>query len=138
MAEQRQYATVEELTEPGQMPEDDVQLSSGRWVRVRALTRAEAHHMNSIEGMFETEVFALSRGIVAPKINRAQVEAWLKVAVAGELDPASSRISELSGMSDDADKRAVRDFETGAVSEFRVLPSDEVGHDGGDPETDDE
>lgn len=135
---ERQYATVEELTEPADTPEDDVLLPSGRWVRVRGLTREEAHHMNKIEGAYETERYALSRGLVIPRMNQPQVEAWMRSAVAGELNPASERITELSGMSDDADKRAVRDFESGAVDEFRVLPSDQAGANGSAATPDDE
>ena len=131
MTEERQYATIEELTAPAEMPEDDVYLPvSGRWVRVRGLTRAEAHRMNKIDGAHETERFALARGLVAPKMNEAQVEAWLNAALAGDLNPAAEMIQTLSGMADDADKQAVRDFESGAVDEFRVLPSDQAGPDG--------
>ena len=132
MTEERKYATVEELTAPQDMPEDDVFLPvSGRWVRVRGLTRAEAHKMNKIEGAHETERFALARGLVIPKLNEPQVEAWLNAALAGDLNPAAEMIQTLSGMDDGSEKQAVRDFESGAVDEFRVLPSEQVGADGG-------
>lgn len=138
MTEQRAYATVEELTADAPLPEDDVLLPSGRRVRVRGLTRAEAHRMNAIEGAFETERYALSRGLVIPRMNEPQVEAWIRSSVAGELNPASERITQLSGMSEDADKRAVRDFESGAVDEFRVLPSDQAQSNGSGATSDDQ
>jgi len=132
-----EYATIEELTHT-ECPEDDVQLPSGRWVRVRGLTRAEAIKIQTIEGVHETERFALSRGLLIPQMNEPQIDAWMAHAPAGELNPASNRITELSGMDDGAEKQAVRDFEAGTVSEFRVLPSDQAESNGGGTAPDDE
>lgn len=133
-----EYASIEDLTAPGQTPEDDVQLVSGRWVRVRGLTRAEAIRMQDIQSTFERERYGLSRGMLIPRMNEPQVEAWMKAAAAGEMSPASDRITQLSGMDEGAEKEAVRDFETGKVSEFRVLPGDETESDGDGTTSDDQ
>lgn len=139
MTDERQYATIEDLTAPAEMPEADVFLPiSQRWIRVRGLTRAEAHRMNKIEGAHETERFALARGLVAPKMNEPQVEAWLNAAAAGDLNPAAEMIQTLSGMDDNAEKEAVRDFEAGRVDEFRVLPSEQAPSNGSGATSDDQ
>lgn len=126
MIEPRRYATVEELTEPGQLGEEDVQTTSGRWMRVRALTRAEAAKLQDIDGTAAGECYALSRGIVEPRMNEPQVRAMMDANRAGELNPVSVKIMEMSGLVEGAEKKAVRDFETGEVDEFRVLPDTET------------
>lgn len=123
-----------ELLFKPRLPEADVEVPGVGTLRVRGLNRAEAMHVQAANGTEATERRILALGLVDPELTEAEVGRWMKAATAGELEPVSRRIAELSGMLDGADKAAYKEFEADPGSEFRVLPGAEAGDDDGPAE----
>lgn len=113
------------------LPEDDVEVPGIGTVRVRGLSRAEAMAVNGAKGTEATERRMLHFGLVDPQLSEAEAGRWMDAATAGELEPVSRRIAELSGMLAGSAKEAVKEFEANPDVEFRVLPGAEAGDDGG-------
>lgn len=127
------YLTPGQLTAGTVLPEDDVTLSNGK-VRVRALTRGEVFLMNAARASGEIKTEAdweqhmVAYAMVQPTLTRRQVAAWQGSDLAGgDLEKVTNRISELSGMSEGADKSGVPGTGEGPGDGVRVLPSDEAG-----------
>lgn len=116
-----------ELLFKSRLPEADVDIPGVMTVRVRGLNRAEAMMVQEANGTEATERKILALGMVDPQLTEAEVGRWMKASIAGEIEPVSRKIAELSGMLDGADKQAYKDFEESAGSEFRVLPDPEAG-----------
>jgi hypothetical protein len=120
------------------LEEADVKLTiAGRpaLVRVRALSRAEAMELQKIgdSGTGVIERRMLSLGMVRPRMTEGDVREWQEHAPAGELEPLTDRIQDLSGVGDDAARDVFRRFEADPAEEFRALSSDETGaHSGRD------
>ena len=87
-------------TESG-LPEDLHHIAGVGAVRIRGLSRKEAHIMSSAKGAEEREIAIVKYGVVAPKLNRGQIMQWQQNSPAGELQKLTSRITELSGMNDE-------------------------------------
>lgn len=107
------------------LPEADVEVPGVGTVRVRGLTRDEVLVMrkatdnaNSIDGprTLVLERKMLASAMVDPPMTEAEIGQWQKAAPAGELEPITHKVQELSGMLDDAAKeqyKSLRD-ESGA------------------------
>lgn len=89
------------------LPEDTVSIPDVGEVRVRGLSRIEAMHVQAARGEEATERRILALGLVDPSLTEAEAGQWMKAAVAGEIEPVSRRIAELSGMVEDAPKSSV-------------------------------
>lgn len=113
------------------LAEDDVEVPGVGTVRVRALSRLEAMHVQDANSPEASERRILAAGMVDPPLTEAEARRWQEAAPAGELEPVTDRIAELSGMKPGADKDAYKTFEADPGSEFRVLPGSEAGDDGG-------
>lgn len=100
-------------------------------VRVRGLSRAEALAAQNLKGAAAIERRMLALALVDPVMTEAEVGEWQAAAPAGELEPVTDKIQELSGMTQGAAKEAYRAFEEDPDAEFRVLPRAETGDDGG-------
>lgn len=120
-----------ELLFKPRLPEADVDIPGVGTVRVRGLSRVEAMLVQKAQGVDATERRILAYGMVDPEMTEVEVARWQKSSVAGEIEPVSRKIAELSGMLDNSAKEAVKEFEANPDSEFRVLPGAEAGHDGG-------
>jgi hypothetical protein len=80
-------------------------------VVVRALTRKEALSVRGDEmDVEEMEVMLLSLAVVDPQLTEDEVRQWQAVSPAGELEPISEKILELSGMKAEASKEAIKRF----------------------------
>lgn len=128
----------EELFKPRQptasgMREDWVDAPGLGKVRVRGLNRLEAMKVQAANGPEATERRILALGMVEPELTEFEAGRWQKAAEAGEIEPVSRRIAELSGMAPDAPKDQVKEFEANPDAEFLVLPGAEVGDDGSGP-----
>jgi hypothetical protein len=97
------------------LPEDDVTLAEGK-VRVRGLSRGEVFAMHEAkksgglktEGEWERRMVSIA--LVAPEMTEDEVGAWQRTGTAGgDLEKVTSKISELSGLSEGADKSGVPD-----------------------------
>lgn len=92
------YASADELLADGQLVADDVELPSGRVVRVRAITVAE------VRAAKDGRAGILAAGMVEPALTYEQASAWHDRAPAGDPVAALNRIQELSGMTPGAAK----------------------------------
>lgn len=85
-----------------------VDLGDGDQVKVRGLTRAEAHEMKEIETNPEREVRTLVLGLVEPELTEDDVRAWLAGDTFGAIQPVLERIMSLSGMLEGQGKAATK------------------------------
>lgn len=89
-------------------PEDDVDVPGLGTVRVRALSRVEAMIVEGVKGTEAKERKMISLGLIDPDdMTEHEVGEWMRVGSAGELDPVSRRIGELSGMLAESPKSGV-------------------------------
>ena len=102
-----------ELLFKPRLPEDTVDVPGIGTVRVRGLNRAEATMIESAGSTEAKERKILALGVVDPALTEAEVGRWMKAAPAGEIQPVSTRIAQLSGMLDDSAKTAVKTFRDG-------------------------
>lgn len=104
-----------ELLFKPRLPEADVEIAGVGTVRVRGLSRAEGLMVQNLKGL-ALERKVLSLGLVDPELTEAEVGKWQEASTAGELEPVSQRIAELSGMVEAADKEAYKSLrgESGA------------------------
>jgi hypothetical protein len=128
MADDR-YADLEALFS-APLPEDDVELSGGRVVRVRGMTRSEVLKVRSqvkdvadaIKRQAEFERRLIAMAMVNPPMTTADVQRWQDASAAGEIERVTNRVEVLSGLKDDAVKEAVKEFEADPDAEFPVPP----------------
>ena len=107
-AESTEYASKDDLFTTG-MEEEDFVLPDGKKVRIRSLTRQEAHELSSCKDTAMSEQIGLSGGLVQPKITRKEAETWMLNAGSGYLQPLIQAIQKLSGMAEGADKEAFQE-----------------------------
>jgi hypothetical protein len=104
---------------------------------VRGLSRGEVFAMQKsrqdggIKDEAAWERRMVSIALLAPKVTEDQVGTWQGGPAGGDLETVTDKISELSGMSEGADKSGVLGVRDDAGSGVRVLPSAEAGQDGG-------
>lgn len=111
------------------LPEADVEVEGLGTVRVRGLSRAEAMKVQNLSGTAAIERAMLSMAMVAPKLSEGEVRQWQEASIAGEIEPVTNKVAELSGMTETAAKDAYKEMESNTDSEFRVLPSGEAEQD---------
>lgn len=121
------------------LPEADVDVPGLGTVRVRGLSRAEVmlvrkatdtEHMDGPRALV-LERKMLATAMVDPELTEAEVGRWQQASVAGELEPVTHKIQELSGMLEGSAKEAVKTFRGESGDGVRVLPGAEAGDDGG-------
>ena len=117
---------------PSGLPEDTVDVAGMGTVRVRGLNRVEILLLQKIEDLSTRERKMLTFAMVDPELAEHEAGQWMRVSAAGEIEPVTTRIAQLSGMLPDAAKEVYQEFEADSEAEFRVLPGAEVGDDGGD------
>jgi hypothetical protein len=91
------------------MPEADVELPGVGTIRVRGLTRAEVmagKQAGSDPATLERHMLVV--GIVDPPLTADEVAQWYDSSPAGEIEPVSTRIAELSGLLEDSSKAAYK------------------------------
>jgi hypothetical protein len=96
----------------GSLPEDVAEIPGVGAVRVRGLSRAELHLLTKKDGgnpRAETsDLFYFTHGLVEPKVTEAQAHAIFESMGFGALQPVIAKISELSGVSREAQKDAYK------------------------------
>ena len=93
----------------GRLPERDVEIPDVGTVRVRGLSRAEALECQKLAAdVSDLECKILSFGLVDPALSPAEVGEWYGAAPAGEIDPVTTAIQELSGLGEGAAKTAYK------------------------------
>ena len=123
-----------ELLFKRRIEEADVNVEGLGTFRVRGLTRSEALSVRSLADLAAIERGMLVLGLVDPELTEDEVKRWQANSPAGEMEDLTNKIAELSGMNEGAAKEAYLAFEENADAEFRVLPGDEAGDDGGGAE----
>lgn len=107
--------TRDELLGQTGPPEDEVEIPGLGKVRVRGLTRTEvlsvrkaADNAGPVDGprVLVLERKLLSAGMVEPKLSEDDIRAWQNVAPAGQMEPITEKIQELSGLSEGSEKAA--------------------------------
>lgn len=107
-----EYATVEELTTTGGMPEDDVSTKDGKLVRVRGLSRGEVLVMQTLrsKGIIKDEAaweqMLLHKAMIIPAMTEKEVADWHR-GPAAVMQPVVLRVEQLSGMHEGAQKSDV-------------------------------
>lgn len=105
----------EELLGQAGPPEDDVDIPGVGTIRVRGLTRTEvlsvrkaADNAGTVDGprVLVLERKLLSAGMVDPKLSEDDVRTWQNVCPAGQLEPVTEKIQELSGLLEGSEKAA--------------------------------
>lgn len=89
-------------------PEATVDVSGVGPVRVRGLSRLEVLHIQSATNPAIAERRVIAAGMVEPAMTERQAGEWQKRSVAGELEPVTEAIGELSGIAGRADKAAYK------------------------------
>lgn len=128
-----------ELLFAPRLPESDVEVPGLGTVRVRGLSRAEVmvvRKATDTEQMDGPRALVLERKMLAaamvdPELTEAEVGRWQQASTAGELEPVTRKIQELSGLLEGSAKEAVKTFRGEPGDGVRVLPGAETGHDGG-------
>lgn len=88
------------------LDEDDVKIPGVGTVRVRGLSRAEVLKIQRL-GKKDAEAHTMALGLVDPQMTFEEVQQWAAASPAGEMEPVSRRIAELSGIVAGADKSGV-------------------------------
>jgi hypothetical protein len=106
-----EYVSVEDLLSGDELNEEDVTLPNGKKVRVKGLSSYERQLTlkNAVKGEGQVDTALIERrmiklGLVQPRLNEDQVEAWMKSASIGSVQAVTTKIRELSGMGEGAEK----------------------------------
>jgi hypothetical protein len=87
------------------LPEDVITLPRGGTVTVRALSRREVADISAKEPtLVDSEAWMIHFGLVEPRLSFDEVKTWQANSRTGETDYVSSRIGELSGLNQRANK----------------------------------
>lgn len=104
-----------ELLFKARLHERDVELPGVGTVRVRALARGEVVAIKDAGDLAldEYERKLISLAMIDPTLTEDEVRQWQEAAPAGELEPVTNAIAELSGLDQEAAKRAYQQFRAG-------------------------
>jgi hypothetical protein len=122
----------EELFSP-RLVEDDVVIPNVGTVRVRALSRIEvltSQRLGKDGNAGAAERVMLSYGMVDPKLTQDEVSRWQKASPAGEIEPVTDRIAELSGLKEYSEKAAYKRTGDGPELGVRDVSCPETVDDG--------
>jgi len=132
------YATVEDLTTDRVQVagEDYVLEETGHRVRIRPLSRREVlqgQHLRDT-GLVQMEAHMIRCAMVIPKLRDVDVLAWMDATPAGDLEPLTRRINQISALDRGSDTAAYEQFRQGSGDGVRPLPGAEAIDDGSRPE----
>jgi len=100
----RRYASADEFFS-AELPEEDVEIRPGKWVRVRALTRAEMIRAQKMEDRrLDQERYLVSLALVQPRMTEDEVGRWQRSSAFMELERIGRVINRLGGIGRDAAK----------------------------------
>lgn len=116
------------------LQEADVEIDGLGVFRVRGLSRAEVLAVQQAQGSAaQTERKMLSTALVDPRLTEREVGLWQEASEAGEIEPVTNKVVELSGMSPDAAKNTYKEMASNSDVEFRDVPGGEAVDDGEPP-----
>ncbi|MFL6145580.1 MAG: hypothetical protein ACJ72N_27430 [Labedaea sp.] len=104
LTEERQIIAVDDLFDVS-LPEADFEVRPGKWMRLRALSRAEMTRAAKLEdNRAKQEQYLVSLACLEPKLTEADVARWQRSAAFMELERVGRKINELGGIGKDAAK----------------------------------
>lgn len=112
------------------LPEGEVELGFGT-VRVRGLSRGEVFMVQQLKGTELQERRTLALGMLDPTMTEAEVGQWQRSSPAGEIEPVTEKIRDLSGVGANSEKQAMQTFRDDSGDGVRVPAGDEAVDDGG-------
>jgi hypothetical protein len=89
-------------------------------VTVRALSRIEALQVQEETSTRGYDARTIALGFVDPTFTYEEALEWQECSPAGEIDPATNKIAELSGMTKESGTKAYLKMENDPGAEFRV------------------
>lgn len=98
-----------QLITGSRLPTGEVEVPGIGMVTVRGLSRFEVVRLGELgrkEDFDGAETWTLACGMVDPALSEHEVRDWRKAACPGELDAVLEKITELSGLNDNALKEA--------------------------------
>jgi hypothetical protein len=102
--EERQFIAADDLFDVS-LPEEDFEVRPGKWMRLRALSRAEMTRGQKLEdNRAKQEQYLVSLASVNPKLTEADVARWQRSSAFMELERVGRKINELGGIGKDAAK----------------------------------
>lgn len=106
------YATADDLS-TSTIQEEDVKLPSGRWVRIRQLSRAHLFLIQQAVGdpkkVLRLEQEYISASLVMPAMTLDQVAAWHRAdAAGGDIGALMDEIRTYSGLAEGSAKAAYK------------------------------
>lgn len=107
------YATAGDLTAPAPTSkEEDFELPSGLWVRIRPLMRSVVLAVNKLEGLAldQKEQKYLANAMVLPRMSEADIRKWQTNSVAGDIEGLMNRVQQISGLGEKGAKAAAKAF----------------------------
>lgn len=105
--EQRTLITPDELFDVT-LEEEDYEVRPGRWMRIRALTRAQMIRAGKLEeDRAKQEQYLLSVALVQPVLTVDEVARWQRSAAFMEVEKVARAINRISGVGKDAAKSDV-------------------------------
>jgi hypothetical protein len=78
--------------------------------------------IQGLSGTAAIERAMLAVAMVRPRMTEGAVREWQESSVAGEIEPVTDKVSELSGMKAGAEKAAYKEFEADPAAEFHLPP----------------
>lgn len=114
------------------LPEDTVDVEGIGTIRVRGLSRGEVFAAGQLKGVEAQERRFLSLGMVDPEMSEDDVKLWQRNSPAGELEPVTVKIQELSGLAQTAAKQAMISFRDDTATGVRDVPGAKAVDDGGE------
>lgn len=114
----------------GRLPEREVDIPGVGTVRVRALSRLEALGMRKVpeDDAAAVERYMLRHGLVEPVLTPEEIVQWQEASPAGELDPVTDAIADLSGVKKEAPRQAYEQFRDDRPG-VGIRPGGEAGDD---------
>lgn len=121
----------ETLLKP-RLAEREVEIPGLGSVRVRAMSRAEALGMRDLPpgDVVAAERYMLRHGLVEPALTPEEIEQWQQISPGKELDFVVDAIADLSGVKEDAPRKAYDQFRDDGPGDG-VRPRRETGDDSG-------
>jgi hypothetical protein len=124
------------------LDEEEFEVEGVGTIVIRALSRFEVLQIQKVmgddKGTAAKERALLAMAMVDPPMSEGDVGKWQKASKAGEIEPVTARVMELSGMMPGADKAAYKEFEASPDAEFRDDAGGEAVHDGDSDATGDD
>lgn len=100
----------DKLLKAGELDTQTVEIPGVGDVEIRGLTRKQALAVADESKTERREALIVSYGLVEPSLTAREAQEWFKSVPAGLVQPLTLAISDLSGLSEGAEKTQVEEF----------------------------